>query len=307
MKAGADFVRTQSNILNVPSDLGHYFFGSTGLNGDFNSFATEPTSGPTNAIGVLQAFPDVKTNGSGAITGQRRNELPLRENDPALFIQNDFHVRSNVTLSGGLRYERFGQPINGILCLNPAPGNNIPVGHGDFGPRFGIAWSPGAGRTIVFRGGYALMYDQMPLNIPLLIWQSTPISPTVATITPAGAALEALSGVTLPATGDYPHSPLTWQAVNGMAVSGCGRFTSQVTAGTVPLVNCSTQNKVAPNLVAPYIQTWSMEVQRELSRNIMVEVNYVGTKGTKTYQRVDQNPYGGWNAAFLRSGLARVV
>ena len=220
MKAGADFVRTQSNIINVPSDLGHYFFGSTGLIGGFNSFVTEPASGSTNAIAVLQAFPDVKTNGSGAITGQGPNELPLRETDLALFIQDDFRVRPNLTLSGGLRYERFGQPINGILSLNPAAGNNIPVGRGDFGPRFGIAWSPGSNRKMVFRGGYALMYDQMPLNIPLLIWQSAPISPTVATITPAGAALEALSGVTLPAPGDYPKSPLTWQAVNSVNVSG---------------------------------------------------------------------------------------
>ena len=38
----------------------------------------------------------------------------------ALFIQDDFRVRPNVTVSMGLRYERFGQPINGILKLNPS-------------------------------------------------------------------------------------------------------------------------------------------------------------------------------------------
>ena len=32
----------------------------------------------------------------------------------------------------------------------------------------------------------------------------------------------------------------------------------------------------------------------------MVEVNYVGTKGTKLYQRLDTNPYGGWNTSCLQ-------
>src|SRR5208282_5193418 len=107
--------RTQSNIINVPSDLGHYFFGNPGIAGGFKSFVNEPASGLTNAYAVLQTFPDVLTSSAGLITGQGRNELPLRETDVALFVQDDFHVRPNVTVSAGLRYERFGQPINGVL------------------------------------------------------------------------------------------------------------------------------------------------------------------------------------------------
>jgi hypothetical protein len=228
----------------------------------------------------------------------------LRETDEAFFFQDDFHVLPNLNLTAGLRYERFGQPINGILKLNPAAGNILPTGDRNLGPRVGIAWSPGSDRKMVLRGGYALMYDQMPLNIPLLMWQSAPISPSVATITPSGAALEALTGAELPATGDYPNSPLTWQAVNAVHVAGCSSFTSRITAGSVPLVNCSTQNTVAPNLAAPYVQTWSAGIQRELSRSIMVEVNYVGTKGTKLYQRQDQNPYTGWNTTCLAAGFS---
>jgi hypothetical protein len=47
-----------------------------------------------------------------------------------------------------------------------------------------------------------------------------------------------------------------------------------------------------------------MGIQRELSRNMMIEVNYVGTKGTKLYQRLDLNPYQGWNAACLATGVS---
>ena len=336
IKMGADFVRTQSNIIDVPSDLGHYFFGKgpgvgTGAGctpaaeincGGFENFVTAPSAYPTNAVAVLQTLPDVLTNSAGVITGQGRNELPLREVDGALFIQDDFRVRPNVTVSMGLRYERFGQPINGILKLNPTAGPILPTSSGDFGPRFGIAWSPGADRKTVFRGGYALMYDQMPLNIPLLMWQSAPISPQIATITPFGAAdlsLPNAATIKLPVTGNYPNSPLTWQNVAGTMVSGCSNtlttqtagfsspFTVQTTAPAagqagVPLTNCSTQNTVAPNLATPYIQTWSVGIQRELSHNVMFEINYVGTKGTKLYQRADLNPYQGWNASCLAGG-----
>jgi hypothetical protein len=315
VKMGADFVRTQSNIIDVPSDLGHYFFGTApGTTGGLASFIAQPTTNPTNAVAVLQALPDVLTNYSGVITGQGPNELPLRESDEAVFLQDDFRVRPNVTLSWGLRYERFGQPINGILKLNPTAGPIIPTSAGDFGPRFGLAWSPGASRKTVFRGGYALMYDQMPLNIPLLMWQSAPVSPQIATITPFGAnALQIVNAakLKLPVTGNYPNSPLTWQSVASTLVSGCSNtqptqtssfsspFTLQTFPGTVPLTNCSTQNTVAPNLATPYIQTWSMGMQRELSHNLMVEVSYVGTKGTKLYERQDLNPYQGWNLSCL--------
>ncbi len=298
IKMGADFVHTQSNITDVPSDLGHYFFGQFNLAGGFNSFITEPTTKPTNAFAVLQTLPDVITSSSGVITGQGPNELPLRETDEAVFIQDDFRVRPNVNLSLGLRYERFGQPINGILNMNPAAGNILPTSAGDFGPRFGIAWSPGADRKMVFRGGYALMYNQMPLNIPLLMWQSYPISPLISTITPAGGSLSGLTSLSLPTPGDYPNSPLTWQAVNSVKVAGCSLASDRYTAGSVPLINCATQDTVASNLVNPYIQTWSMGIQRELSRNMMFEVNYVGTKGTKLYQRADMNPFGGWSATY---------
>ena len=307
IKMGADFVRTESNIINVPSDLGHYFFGSPGLTGSLGglkNFINEPTSGSTNAIAVLQAFPDVITNSAGIITGQGRNELPLRESDVAVFAQDDFHARSNLNLSLGLRFERFGQPINGILNMNPMAGNIISTSGGEYGPRLGIAWSPGASRKTVIRGGYSVMFNQMPLNIPLLMWQSAPISPLVTTITPAGAAVEALTGAVLPATGDYPNSPLTWQAVNAVKVSSCSTFTSKVTAGSVPLINCSTQNTVASNLTSPYVQNWSAGIQREITHNMIVEVNYVGTKGTDLYQRTDLNPNTGWNTSCLAAGFS---
>ncbi|MGH9406327.1 MAG: carboxypeptidase regulatory-like domain-containing protein [Terriglobia bacterium] len=306
LKWGADFVRTETNVLNVPSNLGHYFFGFFGednppstLAGGLESFVREPASGPTNALGVFQAFPDVLTDSSGKITGQGQNELPLREFDSAYFFQDDFRLRPNFTLSGGFRLDQFGQPINGIHRLNPA----APLVNGKEwlpSPRAGFAWAPGVGRRTVIRGGFALMYNAMPLNIPLLIWQSGPVSPLVSTITAAGAAIDGLA-TGVPTGGAYPGAPLTLTDINA-SVQGCSTFLDRITAapaGGVPLINCSPEDTVARNLTAPRVESYSFGIQRELGSSLMLEADYYGNRGDRLYQRVDENPFGGWRAAPL--------
>lgn len=301
LKIGADVIRTQTNILNMPSGLGHYFFGSAGIAGGLGQFLSEPVSGQTNALGAFQAFANVQTDSTGKITGQGQNELPLRELDTAYFVQDDFRALPGLTLSGGLRVELPGQPINSIHALNPAAplikGTEI-----NLSPRAGFAWAPFAGRRTVLRGGYAMMYNAMPLNIPLLIWQSAPVSPLVSTITQAGAAIDQIPTV-VPTSGVYPNAPMTLADIN-VRVSGCSTFVERITApatpsGGVPLIDCSSQNTVAPGLTAPRIQSYSLGIQRQLGSSFMLEVDYYGNRGDRLYQRVDENPFQGWNQSCL--------
>jgi hypothetical protein len=68
--------------------------------------------------------------------------------DAGLFFQDDFRVRTNLTVSYGLRYE----------------GQNRVRDHADWAPRFSFAWAP-AGRSnaqpkTVIRGGYGWFYDR---------------------------------------------------------------------------------------------------------------------------------------------------
>jgi hypothetical protein len=83
----------------------------------------------------------------------------------ALFGQDDWRIKPNVTLNLGLRYERV-PAANGFY-------SNVKTDNNNFAPRTGVAWDvKGDGRTVV-RGGYGLTYDQFFLNIPLLA-QATP-------------------------------------------------------------------------------------------------------------------------------------
>ncbi|HWC95967.1 MAG TPA: TonB-dependent receptor [Candidatus Sulfopaludibacter sp.] len=69
------------------------------------------------------------------------------------FIQDDWRVRPNLTVSAGLRYEA-------QTLLN--------AGH-DFAPRLGFAWAPGKAKNgrqkTVVRGGFGLFYDRVSLGL----------------------------------------------------------------------------------------------------------------------------------------------
>ena len=76
--------------------------------------------------------------------------------DGALFVQDHWKIRPNITLSGGLRYET----------------QNSLGDHADFAPRVGFAWGIGGkGKTgspkMVLRGGFGIFYDRFTEDLIL--------------------------------------------------------------------------------------------------------------------------------------------
>jgi len=72
--------------------------------------------------------------------------------DASPFVQDDWRVRPNLTLSMGLRYEV----------------QNLDSDHHDIAPRFGFAWAPGTAvngrQKTVIRGGFGIFYDRIALG-----------------------------------------------------------------------------------------------------------------------------------------------
>ena len=79
----------------------------------------------------------------------------VSQTDLGFFIQDDWRVRPNLTVSLGLRYEYQ---------------TNI-SDHKDLAPRIGIAWAPGSGKNarpkLVIRGGVGIFYDRFDSSYTL--------------------------------------------------------------------------------------------------------------------------------------------
>jgi hypothetical protein len=211
------------------------------------------------------------------------------------YAQDDFKMTPHLTLYMGVRWSFFGQPTdsNNLMdnfdpatyvrsaapAINPANGNyatpvsqlnpptngiivggkSSPFGNKisndnwtNFAPRIGIAWDPfGKGRTAV-RAGYGVYYDATLFGIYEQNIFTNP--PYVQTVT---------------------YSNASWNDV------------SAGTQGVIlaPLALHATQ---IPNHT-PYSQQWNFTIEQQFRANTVLEVAYVGTKGTHLLGIVDIN------------------
>jgi len=70
--------------------------------------------------------------------------------NPAVFLQDDWRLRDNLSLGFGLRWERWAWP----------------GGRGSLAPRFSMAWAPGRGRRTVLRAGGGVFHDGLDSSEP---------------------------------------------------------------------------------------------------------------------------------------------
>lgn len=193
------------------------------------------------------------------------------------FINDSWRVRENLTLNLGLRYENYGTPFNAI----PFPafaGFDQPVetvalqrrDDNNFAPRFSFAYQPrffkaffGDGKTVL-RGGFAVNYDFFFNNI---------LANTAATVPNTFGVTN--FGVSLPAD----TNP------RGIEKFGVG---SLPTTGTPDPF--ATINTIPTDLVNPQTYVYNFSIQRELPFNLIADVAYVGSRGTRLFINEQLNP-----------------
>ncbi|MGO9405410.1 MAG: carboxypeptidase regulatory-like domain-containing protein [Terriglobales bacterium] len=115
---------------------------------------------------------------TGIPTIERQDQ---RENIWGFFVQDDYKLRSNLTVNLGLRWSYFaplsskqnnmyrGVPGSGdafLTGLNVVKENGFNAQKNNFSPEIGFAWSPNQfGGKMVFRGGFGINYNQEEIAI----------------------------------------------------------------------------------------------------------------------------------------------
>jgi Carboxypeptidase regulatory-like domain len=226
--------------------------------------------------------------------------LDFREKDSFLYVQDDFKLRSNLTLNLGLTWSYYGQPAtlfhdkttaqqassqpfwNPALPTSITTFPSIPAPKASFGPNVGFAWTPGSrdgilGKTLgnnktTIRGGYRYAYDPPFYNIYLNIASAAP-NALAQTLTPKSL------GGPLPSIPTSPFGPTVR--------SNLGSF---LTFG-VSDPRTFNQTNITPDFGPQKTSRWSLGVQREITSAAAVEVRYVGNHATNLYQSINENPF----------------
>jgi len=205
----------------------------------------------------------------------------------AVFAQDRWKATQDLTLTMGLRYENFGTSFNtlrtpaftGLFNVDPvtrtgpfSQPNQVAEDKNNFAPSVGFAYSPsftgGMGGFIfgekksVIRAGYNIGYDSFFNNIASNAAASSPNQ--------IGSLLNS--------------------TVSAANARGLNNFSSRFPTTAPAISAASPQTLIDPNLRNPYYQRWSLGFQRELPYNLIMDVSYVGSKGTNLYINEDSNP-----------------
>jgi hypothetical protein len=233
----------------------------------------------------------------------------VHNEDYAAFIQDDYRVLPRLTLNFGLRYElqTVIQEENNLLGnFDPnSPTGFVQVGqgetspyngdHNNFSPRIGFAWDVrGDGKTVI-RSGASIIHEFQPLNAIMSSAGGLGVVPTGAQLS-VGVTQIPNSGTIASGTVSPNPSNLStgWQS-NGA---------TPIFAGTAQLACSDTAPCATPafsrNLEVPYFETWNLDVQRMLTKDLSLEVAYLGNRGVKLWGLRDINapPLGGGPAPY---------
>jgi hypothetical protein len=232
----------------------------------------------TTTVDAFPAFGNFVDNFSGTqgnfatkVFGENTDHPDVT--NQAYFVNDDWRVRPNLTVSAGLRYELYG------VAQNTAPfpafcGFGVPLltrcevekDKNNFAPRVSFAYTPkflskwlGQDQTVI-RGGFAVNYDIYFNNI---------LSNTIASSPNA-------IGVT----------------TRGATVGGRGFANATSTLPTVaPAPSLTaTQSTVTTNLHNPKTLVWNFGVQHQLPWNMIMDVAYVGSRGIHLFLNEELNP-----------------
>ena len=253
--------RTDTTLVAGDVWSGVYGRNSLKIGGEFREFLNDNLRVGTGAFTfpTVAAFIDGNANSFSVTLGNQNSNI--LEGALGLFVQNNFKWRPYLTIELGLRYEWNLTPTerNGkFIVFDPSSGALQHLAAGDpiyqqnnrnFQPRLGFSWDPFHDGKTAVRAGYAILVDQ----------------PMTSVVTGA-AANPPLA------------TPLTY--------TGTVRLENAIDLARASGLAPATVDRGFNNA---YLQSWNLNLQRELLPHLAVTAGYFGSKGTHLILRRNIN------------------
>lgn len=261
LKVGATIMHvrnTSADTMGGDSPRGTFAFGSgmTSFDGDARPYAY-----PSVLLGLPASASRARFVGGWPYQTYWQN---------AFFVQDDWKVLPSLTLNLGLRYELYTRPIerfnrqaNWNLESNElvvaTPDNRSPSLNTDkkgWSPRLGFAWTPDQGKTSL-RGGYGRSFWQAYWSGPLTILGLT---------YPYYAKSSFVSDSLVPTVSvDRDGLPV-----------GSASYDS---SGNLIIPSDAVIRGVEKDWRQQRVDQFSLNVQREVAKNVVVDIGYLGVRG----------------------------
>ncbi len=257
--------------------------------GDFQ-FTRAYTQGPDPAAASATAGYGVATALLGAPTGGQFTigpSLALLQTSYNWYLQDDWKVTRNLTVNLGVRWEyqtpwkeRYNHlayfdpsatdPITGLKgLLTPTTSSHrypSDTRMNNWAPRIGLAWTfmP----NTVFRAGYGIFYAPGSGGIG-----SSPGD--------LGSGSETATPVYLGQAPAAPNTPPVGASLANPFVTGLLPFPNALIGNSI--------GAIFPQWITPLNQMWNANIQRSLTKNLLVEAAYIGTRGEHIWNNYTAN------------------
>jgi Carboxypeptidase regulatory-like domain len=264
---------------------------------------------------------------ANALLGENNNQYVyngpavqrLREREAGLFGQDTWRIAPNLTATMGMRWEvEFPfVPLNNLYTQSTYAGlfgvsgvgnlfkpgtltgqttQFVPLKAGDaaygtqwknLAPSIGLAWNPnvdntplrwllGKGGRGVLRAGYSIAYNREGISALQALSGNPGGTITASRNLTLGNLVTGAGGDTL---------PLLLRQTNRLGAPSFPATPSYPLTGAIT----DSVNVIDPNLKMPYVQSWSFGLQREIAKDTVIEVRYVGDHGLRPWTALNYN------------------